>query len=45
MVQERMEQLADKCDEGELSEDERAEYEMYIVANNMISILQAKARG
>ncbi len=43
-VQERIDELADKCAEGQLTPDERAEYEFYIAANNVIAILQAKAR-
>lgn len=40
----RIEELARKCNEGELTEDERSEYEGYVRANNFIAILQAKAR-
>lgn len=40
----RTEELSQKCNEGELSDDERAEYEGYARANNFIAILQAKAR-
>ncbi|HVA47594.1 MAG TPA: hypothetical protein VNH11_14590 [Pirellulales bacterium] len=36
--------LADKANEGELSEAERAEYEGYIEANNLLTVLQAEAR-
>jgi hypothetical protein len=43
--QARIDELADKSTEGQLSPDERAEYEFYIAANNVIAILQAKARG
>jgi hypothetical protein len=42
--QARIDELADKSTEGQLSPDERAEYEFYIAANNVIAILQAKAR-
>lgn len=35
---------ADKANEGELSEAERAEYEGYIEANNLLAVLQAEAR-
>lgn len=41
---ERAEELAQKCNEGELSSEERAEYEGYARANNFIAVLQAKAR-
>jgi DNA-binding FadR family transcriptional regulator len=44
VAQARIEELADKCTEGQLSSDERAEYEFYIAANNVIAILQAQAR-
>ena len=44
-VQARIDELAEKCNEGELSEEERAEYEAYVEAIDVISILQAKARS
>lgn len=43
--QARVDELADKCNEGELSPEERDEYEMYIRAGEMISLLQAKAQS
>ena len=43
-LQERIEELASKCSEGELTEDERSEYEGYVRANNFVAILQSKAR-
>jgi hypothetical protein len=43
-IQERLDVLADKNTEGELSPDERAEYETYVRALDFIAILQAKAR-
>ena len=43
-LQERLESLADKNTEGELNADEREEYETYVRAIHVISILQAKAR-
>jgi hypothetical protein len=42
--QERLDTLADKCTEGQLSPDEREEYETYVRAIHIIAILQAKAR-
>ncbi len=42
--QARVDQLARKCNEGELTPAERAEYERYVTAGNLIAILQAKAR-
>src|ERR1019366_7991321 len=44
-LQERMEILADKNTEGQLSADEREEYETYVRAIHVVSILQAKARN
>jgi hypothetical protein len=41
----RIEQLADKCTEDQLSPAERAEYEAYVSAIDFLSVLQAKARG
>ena len=43
-TQARVDKLARKCNDGELSEDERSEYEWYITAGNLIALLQAKAR-
>jgi hypothetical protein len=43
-LQDRIEVLASKCTEGELTEAERAEYEGYVKANNFLAVLQAKAR-
>jgi len=40
----RIEELASKSNEGELTDAERAEYEGYVRANKFIAILQAKAR-
>ena len=39
----RIEELAAKSTEGELSDEERAEYEGYIRANNFIAILRRQA--
>ena len=43
-TQERVEELAEKCDEGKLTPEERSEYEAYVQASTLIGILQAKAR-
>jgi hypothetical protein len=43
-TQERVEALAEKCNQGQLTADERAEYEAYVQASTLIGILQAKAR-
>jgi hypothetical protein len=40
----KIERLARKCNEGELSDQERAEYQGYVQANKFIATLQAKAR-
>lgn len=44
-VQERIDDLAEKCNEGTLTDDERAEYEDYVQAIHLIGVLQAKARS
>jgi len=41
---ERLHDLAEKANDGDLTEQERAEYEGYIEANNLLAILQAEAR-
>ena len=43
-TQARIDELARKCNEGELTPAERSEYERYVTAGNIIAILQAKAR-
>ena len=43
-LQHRIEELAAKANEGELSDAERSEYEAYVRANKFVAILQAKAR-
>lgn len=40
----RAEELASKCNEGDLTDEERAEYEAYARANSFIAVMQAKAR-
>lgn len=40
----RLTELAEKANEGELSAAERAEYEAYIEANNLLAAVQAEAR-
>lgn len=44
-TQARVADLAEKCNEGELTAQERREYDAYVQAIDFISILQAKARG
>lgn len=44
VAQARIEELAEKCNEGQLTAEERREYETYVQVGNLIAILQAKAR-
>jgi hypothetical protein len=44
VLQNRIEELATKSTEGELTATERAEYEGYVRANKFIAILQRQAR-
>jgi hypothetical protein len=44
-VQAHVRDLAQKCNEGTLTAEERAEYESYVMAANVVAILQAKARA
>jgi hypothetical protein len=44
-AQARVHELAEKCNEGTLTAEERAEYESYVMAANVVAILQAKARA
>ena len=44
-TQARIDELAAKCNEGELTESEQREYEAYVEALDLIGVLQAKARG
>jgi hypothetical protein len=41
----RMDQLADRCNEGLLTPEERSEYEAYVAAASLIAALQARARA
>jgi hypothetical protein len=43
-LQVRVEELAAKSNQGQLTEDERAEYLGYVQANKFVAILQAQAR-
>ncbi|MEI8041015.1 MAG: hypothetical protein WCL11_06380 [Verrucomicrobiota bacterium] len=43
-LQARIDELADRCTEGDLTEEEEFEYETYVRAGNLIAVLQAKAR-
>jgi hypothetical protein len=44
-AQAHVDKLARKCNEGSLSDSERAEYETYVYLIDFIAILQAKARA
>ena len=44
VAQARVEELAEKSNEGQLTTEERREYETYVHVGNLIGILQAKAR-
>ena len=43
-LSERIEELATKATEGDLSDEERAEYEGYVRANKFVAILRHQAR-
>jgi hypothetical protein len=43
-LQTRVDELAEKCNEGELTPSERAEYEALIWADHFLGLLRAKAR-
>lgn len=43
-VQRRIEELAEKANEGDLTNEERQEYEEFVDAGTLIAILQSKAR-
>jgi len=43
-LQSRIEELASEANEGELTDEERAEYEGYVQANSLVAVLQARAR-
>jgi len=43
-VQERVDTLAERANEGLLTDDERAEYEAFINAEDFVAILKLKAR-
>jgi hypothetical protein len=43
-LQDRMDELAEKCNEGRLTPEERDEYETSVRFANYLAIIQAKAR-
>lgn len=44
LVQERMDRLAERANEGLLTDEERAAYEALISATDFVSVLKLKAR-
>jgi hypothetical protein len=44
-TQAHLDDLANRNTSGQLTADERAEYEMLVAAGNVIAVLQAKARA
>jgi hypothetical protein len=44
-TQSHLDRLASKCNEGKLTANERSEYESYVLAIDLVAILQAKARA
>ena len=44
-TQAKIDRLARRCNQGQLTAAERAEYETYVSAIDFVSILQAKARA
>jgi hypothetical protein len=44
-TQRRIDELADKCNEGLLTSEEQAEYQDYIALFNVLTVLQARAQG
>jgi hypothetical protein len=44
-TQARVQELAEKCNEGTLSPEERSEYEAFVMAADIVAILQVKARS
>ena len=43
-IRDRIEELATKSTEGELSAEERTEYEGYVRANSFVAVLRRQAR-
>ena len=43
-IQARIEELAEKCNEGTITPEEMAEYDAYIQAMDVVAVLQKKAR-
>jgi len=45
VVQARIDELAEKCNEGTITPEEMAEYDAYIQAMDVVAVLQKKARA
>lgn len=43
-MQTRVDELADKANDGQLTDEERAEYDRYLAAFHFVTIMQARAR-
>ena len=43
-VQARIEELAEKCNEGTITPEEMAEYDAYIQAMDVVAVLQKQSR-
>jgi len=44
-TQDRIDELADRCTEGRLSPEERAEYQEFVSLFNLLALLQSRARS
>ena len=44
-IQQRVDTLAEKSNEGTLSDEERCEYETFVKYGNVLSIIKAKAKA
>lgn len=45
LTQTRIDELANRCNEGELTPEERREYDRYLSVIDVVTVLQAKARS
>jgi hypothetical protein len=45
VIQTRIDELAAKCNEGELTPEEQREYDAYVESIDLIGLLQSKARA
>ncbi len=44
-TQNRLDELADRCNEGRLTLEEMAEYDRYLAAFDLVAVLQSQARN